>query len=288
MNQTYFLTLIFSIFILSGCSINNSEISSIKKNDCKSNLNKEKSHYYLFTTIKSSNLLDSVIFFKNLINNLYNQTNHISCQSQSFSAKKIIVCNLTYKYNYWKKKCLQLRSNIISKMCARDKKNLEKIENYLKHPNGRDAYLYGIEINSMNKVCLTIREGGGNCPIIHNIYEFRDILKQNYKECILKNNPCAKNGKYNKWKIIVGYKKNNNNSLIIVVNRYTYIPNSNMTNTKLVKGYFLDSEKYMAIKDLNKIYIISLQKNKHFSEILQKKLLPLSKQKLMELVYKAK
>jgi len=281
MKKIYFLILLF-IFFINGCA-------SLSETNKKQS-NKKHSKYHILAVINGSNYQNAI---ESLIKKTYGKNNYINC---SKPAKDIINCDLEYKKEYWVKKCNDLTNKMQHNFCQQDKKSLLRFETYF-HTHNR--YLLGDIRAAMigrNKGCLILRQAGENCKIIHHIKEYYQEVREEYKNCLDRYNVCN-NPKYRKYKIIVGYVKNKN-GLIIVVKKVSNNPkyffrnstfgvNRNLINmiTKGDNYIYSISEKYVALKDTknNKIYLISLTKNKTNSIIFHKRLKSITENKLIEL-----
>jgi len=279
MLNKFVVLIIFSlIFIFSGCvtSLSDSNISQREslKTATKVKLDKDalyiKSNYLLLKKmdINLSNIDEKKVildYLKSLIYDTYNKKFFI--KQKVFKSDNILMFTLTLKDSFWKND----KKSIINEKCFRYFKDLKKLENYINNPTKLDSYYYGSLIRGMNKVCYTVRMGGGNCKIIHNINELYKFYKQNYKKCI---------NKYENDKVLRETK---------ILIKLTYIKKGNVDGIiiNVVKKRLSDNstikEKYVVLKSKKKLYILSLNKKSKFSKIFNKKLRELSYDDLIEI-----
>jgi len=273
MNKSLLLFLFTLIF--SGCSnisFNNFTISE-NKTTSKVKIDRDalyiRNNYLLLKKLdinsSNKNMEDKDIVVKYLTTLIYNKYSNKYSIKEIFK-RNIVIFKLTLKDLYWKQKC----KDLIKKRCFKELKDLKKLESYIKSPTNVDSYYYGMVIQTMNKTCYTIRAGGGECNIIHNIEDLHHLYKEQYKKCVLKNNYC-KNNNLRQIKIVFNFKKEKKyNATVVYIVKYDYL------NSKKVK------EKYIVLKS-KQLYILSLNKGKRFSDIFNKQLNFLSVKELLDI-----
>lgn len=273
LKKLFFNMIFFIIFVITGCS----SVPLMPHNYSQNRY----SNYYVLDIVKGNNYKDELNYIKDLIKKTYIKNNNVSCYTHT---KGIINCDLEYKSNYWKQKCVNLTKILQNTFCKEKKKTLNRLQDYFKNPSEDKLAIINAIIMGRNKACLSLRLGVYKCKLIHSINEYYQEVKENYQNCLKKYNACN-NPKYRRYKIVVGFKRDKN-GLVIVIKKFSN--DRNYYNYGLIKQKYSSkiSETYVAVKDIknNKIYLISLEPNKRNSIIFHKELSPITKNKLQELI----
>ena len=271
MKKFIIFVFIFSLFF-SGCVTSLSDNQKNKKVKLDKDALYIKNNYLLLgkIDINSSVNEEKVVlnYLKNLIYTIYKKKFYI--KQEAPNSNGIIIFILTLKDSFWEDK----KKSLINKKCRIYFEDLKKLKNYINNPTKGDGYFYGRIIRVINEICHTIRMGGGNCKIIHNINELYELYKNRYEQCINKYKNKYKNDKFlRQTKILIKLTHMKSKKSNVLIN----VAKKSSVNNKLI------TEEYIVLKANNKLYILSLNKKRKFSKIFNRKLEFLSSKDLLKI-----
>lgn len=263
----------FSTLFFNGCGIS---LNNLNNPNNKPQIDKDaryiRDNYLLLKkmNINLSNFNEKEVilhYLKKLIYKTYSEKFFI--KQRIFDSDNISVFTLTLKEPFWK----SYKKFLINKRCSSSFKDLKELENYMKNPTPGLAYQYGLIIQAINRNCYYIRKGGGNCNIIHNINDLHKLYKKDYEKCV---NKYKNDNTFRQAKILIEIKRKEIGHVNVLI---IYIIKKRLSDNNTIV------EKYLALKNNKKLYILSLNKKSRFSKILNKKLKLLSYDDLKAIKY---